>query len=431
MTVQASFPCDFDATTVLAFLRARTLSAEEVLVSCLDRIAEREPDVHAFVAMDVEQALGQARAIDAGRRYGGALEGIPFGIKDVIDVAGMNTHYGSDLPIGVLAQRDAAVVDLLRRAGGLPLGKTETVEFAASGRIPPTRNPHDATRTAGGSSSGSAAAVAAGMVFFAVGTQTGGSLVRPASYNGVYALKPSYGSISVDGVHPHAPSLDCVGWHTRSVVDLDLLASACGFPPPRREVPRSDLRIAICRTPHWDALDGNAQAAFDGLLDQLKTVGVEPQTLCLPREFNELSSAQFAIMRGEARVSFLRWHQRFGDLMHTDLAALFSDEAADAQMALAKAQRIAAACRLAYAEASRPFDTVIVPAATGEAPPWEAGTGSPIMNRMWSALHVPIVAMPIRPRYGRLPIGCQLVGHLYEDRRLIQTAASLNRMLEG
>jgi len=435
--VRPTEPCDLDAVTALAAIRGGSLSAEDLLRSCLDRIAAREPAVRAFVEIDAEAALERARSLDSGKAPGGPLHGLPFGIKDIIDVAGMATRFGSDLPIGRPAVEDAAAIALLRQGGAIPLGKTETVEFAATGRIPPTRNPRDPARTPGGSSSGSAAAVAAGMVPFAIGTQTGGSLVRPAAYTGIHALKPSHGLVSLAGVHPHAPSLDCVGWHTRSVADLDLLASVFRLPPPRRPPAAGpgEVRLAICRGPQWPHLDPEAAAGFEAAVASLAWAGFRLQDVALPPLFDELSAAQATIMRGEARISFRHWHEAWPGRMHPALQSLFDDEteagSGGAALALTAAYRLAASCRLAFADMAAPFDALLTPAATGAAPAFEAGTGSPAMNRMWSALHVPIAALPAGKGTGGLPLGCQLVGSLHADRDLLRAAAWIDRVLGG
>jgi len=435
--VRATEPCDLDAVTTLARIRDGSLSTEDLLRSCLDRIATREPLVHAFVVLDAEAALERARNLDRGNAPGGPLHGLPFGIKDIIDVAGMATRFGSDLPIGRMAVEDAAAIALLRQAGAIPLGKTETVEFAATGRIPPTRNPLDPARTPGGSSSGSAAAVAAGMVPFAIGTQTGGSLIRPAAYTGIHALKPSHGLVSLAGIHPHAPSLDCVGWHTRSVADLDLLASVFRLPPPRHPPAArpGEVRLAICRGPQWPHLDPEAAAAFEATVASLASAGFQLQDVALPPLFDELSAAQWTIMRTEARVSFRHWHDAWREQMHPALQALFEDEteagSGDAPLSMTAAHQLAASCRLAFAELAAPFDALLTPATTGAAPAFEAGTGSPAMNRMWSALHVPIVALPAGKSSGGLPLGCQLIGSLHADRDLLQAAAWIDRILGG
>ncbi|SHG00962.1 Asp-tRNAAsn/Glu-tRNAGln amidotransferase A subunit [Kaistia soli DSM 19436] len=428
-------PCDLDASSALALIRSRQLGAEELVRSCLDRIAEREPTIRAFVSVDADASIAAARLLDNGVGRDGPLQGLPFGVKDVIDVAGMETQFGSDLPIGRVAHADAAVVATLRRAGAIVLGKTESVELAATGRIPPTRNPRDPTRTPGGSSSGSAAAVAAGMVPFAIGTQTGGSLVRPASYVGIHALKPSHGVVPVGGVHPHAPSLDCVGWHARSVADLALVASLFPFPPAPRPVaadPRR-LRVGICWTPQWDEVDGDGRFVFQAAVDRLAAAGIDLGEATLPPLFDGLSAAQLAIMRGEARISFRRYYDCWREQMHPDLAAIFEEDAAPRAGTtdrLADALALAARCRAVFADLAHSFDAIIAPATTGAAPLIGSGTGLPTMNRMWTALHVPIVALPTSRDGSALPIGCQLIGRFREDNHLLQVAAHIDSFLQ-
>ncbi|MBM3522792.1 MAG: amidase, partial [Alphaproteobacteria bacterium] len=206
---------------------AGKLTSEAYIAACLARIAARETLVRAFAHIDAEAALAKARARDRETRRG-PLHGIPVAVKDVIDVAGQPTQHGSPLYTGFRPAQDADCVALLRAAGAVILGKTETLEFAAGGRKPPTRNPHDPEHTPGGSSSGSAAAVADFMVPLALGTQTGGSTIRPASFCGIYAMKPSFGRVSLEGIKHYAPSLDTVTWFARSASDLALAAQAIG-----------------------------------------------------------------------------------------------------------------------------------------------------------------------------------------------------------
>lgn len=424
--------CALDATAALALLNRREIAAVDLVEACLARIARDDGDVRAFVEVDAEGALARARAVDAGTAPAGPLRGLPFAVKDVIDVAGLSTAFGSALPIGRLAATDAAVVALLRRAGGIPLGKTETVEFAANGRIPPTRNPRDLARTPGGSSSGSAAAVAAGMVPVSLGTQTGGSLVRPASFTGIYALKPSHGLVSCDGVHPNAPSVDCVGWHARSVADLGLLGRVLHLPPAQRPAPLRprDLRIAVCRTPEWHRVEADGQRVFEAAAAALAAAGVTVEDLVLPAPFDQLSDAHFAIMCGEGRASFRRWHAAFGDRLHPDLAALYTGDPATAAAELAAARLVAGHCRLAHAALAAGFDAILAPATTGEAPLHDGtGAGSPMMNRMWSALQVPLVALPAGLGAHGLPIGGQLVGRFAADLDLVAVAAVVDGIL--
>ncbi|MBB5751556.1 amidase [Prosthecomicrobium pneumaticum] len=421
-------PADLGAAEGLARIREGSLTAVAWTAACLDRIATEEPRIRAFAALDPEGALGRARAVDRGTVPPGRLAGLPIAVKDIIDVEGQPTGFGSDLPIGAVAARDAGIVALLRAAGAIPLGKTETVEFAALGRIPPTRNPRDPGRTPGGSSSGSAAAVAAGMVPLALGTQTGGSLVRPAAFTGVHALKPSHGLVSLDGVHPHAPSLDCVGWHARSVDDLALLAEVCGFPPAAAR-PARRLRIAACRSPAWSAAAPDMRAAFEAALGTLRQAGVEIVDLDLPPDFDTLGETQLVLMRAEAQVSFAPWRRRWGAHMHPDLAAILTEEARIPPARRAAAQAHAALCRIAFAEIMAGVDAVLAPAAIGEAPPFGTGTGSPAMNRMWTVLQVPIVALPIGRGAAGLPLGGQLVGPLYGDRDLLAIAGRVATIL--
>src|SRR5436305_6259229 len=227
------------------------LTAEAAMRSCFDRIAEREPVIRAWAHLDREQALAAARASDKGGRRG-VLKGVPFGIKDIFDTADMPTGYGSPIYTGCRPGFTASAASLPRAAGGILLGKTVTTEFA--NRHPgPTADPHNPAHTPGGSSSGSAAAVADCMVPFAIGTQTGGSVIRPAAYCGVVGFKASYSLFPPAGMHPNTESLDTVGIMARSVEDIALFRAALmaiPYDPPA--MPAWPPRLALCRTPHWD-----------------------------------------------------------------------------------------------------------------------------------------------------------------------------------
>src|SRR5829696_6377318 len=263
-------------------LAARELSSEELVAGCLERIAAREPELRAWAHLDSEIAVAEARERDAEERRG-PLHGLPVGVKDVIDTADLPTSYGSPIYAGHRPDRDAECVAWLREAGAVVLGKTVTTEFATY-EPPPTVNPHDPARTPGGSSSGSAAAVAAGMAPLAYGTQTAGSVIRPASFCGVVGFKPAHGWRSAAGIKRLSERLDTLGLFARSVGDTALLG---GFEAPS---PREG-RVAFCRTPWWDALEDGGRAAVEEAAARLGADEVE-----LPPEFGELAAAQETVM---------------------------------------------------------------------------------------------------------------------------------------
>src|SRR5512144_1580189 len=278
---------DLSAVEAAALIRQGVLTSRELVEGCLARVRQLEPAVQAWTYLDPDHALAQARAADEAKASGapiGALHGVPVGLKDIIDTADMPTENGSVLHAGRTPSRDAAVTELLRAAGAVIMGKTVTTEFAT--RTPgKTRNPHDPAPTPGGSSSGSAAAVAAGMVPLALGSQTGGSTIRPGSYCGVFALKPTHGLISRHGMFRLSRSLDHVGLFARGVEDLGLLLEELAGHDERDpdthprargpyrsvalEEPPGAPRLGFFRTGRWNRVAADAQAAFVGLVGRL------------------------------------------------------------------------------------------------------------------------------------------------------------------
>src|SRR4051794_5921366 len=255
-------PWQLTATEARAKLQEGRLTAEALVRSCLERIAAREPVVKAWNFLDPALVIADAR--EADKAYvRGVLHGLPIGVKDMIDTADMPTTHNSPIYQGLRQGRDAACVAVARGEGAVILGKTDTVEFAAGGRRALTRNPHDPTRTPGGSSSGSGAAVADGMLPLAFGTQTGGSLIRPASFNGVYGMKPTHGVVNSEGAKRYSHTLDTIGWYGRAPGDLRLVAEAFrlfGLDVPLGK-PLRQLRVALCRGPNWHLAAPESQEA--------------------------------------------------------------------------------------------------------------------------------------------------------------------------
>ena len=298
------------ATEAAALMASGEISSEALVRACLGRIDEREADVRAWVAIDRESALAVARAADRTRRERkgnvSPLLGIPLGIKDIINTVDLPTEHNSSIFRGYRAGSDAAVVALLRHAGAIVLGKTETVEFAAHGRPAPTRNPRDLSRTPSGSSSGSAAAVADFMVPLALGTQTGGSLIRPSSYCGCVGFKPTYGLVSMEGIKLFSVSLDTVGWCARSVADISLVAKVLideAMPSAGRAV--AGLKIGVCRTPYWDRAEQAARSAIEETARRLNAAGATVAEFELGGEFADIRDLQETTMCGEGYFSFL------------------------------------------------------------------------------------------------------------------------------
>ena len=297
-------PNELTAAEAARQIAAGTLTNRDLVAACLARIDQRDPLIQAWVHVDRNLALAAAQACDESpsRR---PLHGVPVGIKDIINTVDMPTQHNSRIYQGHRPAEDAACVALLRAAGAVILGKTQTVEFASVGAKPPTRNPHDPERTPGGSSSGSGAAVGDHMVPLALGTQTGGSTIRPASFCGAYGMKPTFGTVSFNGAKHYAPSLDTIGWIAAGVEDLGLVARAVGLlvqPAPPREL--ESLRIGVCHTPHWPDAEPASRDAVQATATALGDAGGTIDEIALPDSFDDLTAAQNTVMHGEGRYSF-------------------------------------------------------------------------------------------------------------------------------
>src|SRR6266849_5942444 len=284
-------PHRLPATTLVRLIANGELSAEGVIESCLDRIAEREPVVRAWSHLAAEVALAQARAVDkAGKKT--LLNGVPFGLKDIFDTADMPTTYGSPIYAGWRPASDASAAALPRAAGGILLGKTVTTEFA-NAHPGPTTNPHDPGFSPGGSSSGSAAAVADFMVPLAIGTQTGGSVIRPAAYCGVVGFKPSFGLFPPAGMHVNTESLDTVGAMARSVEDIALFRTALmAIRYEKPAMPERAPRLALCRTPHWDRAQPEGKSVLEDAARGLAAAGAEIVEAELPNACGNVAEIQ-------------------------------------------------------------------------------------------------------------------------------------------
>src|SRR5262245_33250858 len=279
----------FSCTDIAQGIAAGKFTAEAVVSDCLERIAAREPTVQAWATIDKEYALRQARELDRGPRRG-ALHGVPIGVKDIIDTVDLPTEMGSEIYKGNRSFSDAACVAVARAAGAVILGKTVTAEFA--GMFPgPTTNPHNAAHTPGGSSSGSAAAVADFMVPAAFGTQTGGSILRPAAYCGAVGYKPTFNLINRAGIKFAAETLDTLGLIARTVDDVEFLTAVLVNRPPRYERMEAAPRIGLCRTPLWDTAEPETKSAVEDAAARLAKAGASVKEIVLPEEFSRLYNA--------------------------------------------------------------------------------------------------------------------------------------------
>ena len=417
-------PNELTATELSTAIAAGRLGVEDAVRACLDRAAARDPVVRAWSFLDPAAVLRRARELDKLPRRG-PLHGVPVAVKDMIDTADMPTQHNSPLFEGHRPALDAACVSTLRSAGAIILGKTDTTEFAAAGRRAATRHPLDPGRSPGGSSAGSAAAVADFQAPLALGTQTAGSTMRPASFCGVFAMKPTWGAVSREGVKHYAPSLDTLTWFARSVDDLGLLCDAFAVhdDAPPRPVALPGARFALCRTPMWPHAGPGSHAAMAAAGERLRAAGAEVTELTLPPAFDGLTEAQAAIMLGEGRAAFLDLVRRHGAAAHDDFHARAENRAGITRAAMLAAYDAAARCRTAFDALAGEYDAVIVPSARDEAPAYADGPGDAVFNRMWTLLHGPSVNVPATHGPAGLPVGVTLLAPRFRDRRLLAAAA--------
>jgi Asp-tRNA(Asn)/Glu-tRNA(Gln) amidotransferase A subunit family amidase len=399
-------------------IRDGKLRPEELMEACLARIAAREPVVRAFAWFD-EAAAGRGAA--AARP--GPLYGLPIGVKDVLDTADMPSEYGSPIWSGWRPRADAAAVAWARAAGGVAIGKTVTTEFAT--RKPgPTANPHNLAHTPGGSSSGSAAGVADFFFPLAYGTQTAGSVIRPAAYCGVVGFKPTFGTINRFGMKVMAESLDTVGVMARSVADCALFAGAVagrdfGNPEVR---PERSLRIGVCRSPAWDKAGPETHALLERVASALGRAGASVVDRELPPEVAAVADAHTIVMNNES-----------GRAMGWELASAREQlseglrERLEFGLACGEAEVLAA--NAVFVQAQRSFsgcmdgvDALVTPSAPGEAPAGLEWTGDPAFNLIWTSLHVPCVTVPAGTGPNGLPLGIQIVTRIGQDQQALAWA---------
>ncbi len=422
------------------------ITSEDLVRACLDRIEQVEGEIGAWAHLDADYALEQARAADEARAGGaptGPLHGLPVAVKDIIDTADMPTENGSPIHAGRQPRRDATVVARLRAAGAVILGKTVTTEFAlySPGK---TANPHDTKRTPGGSSSGSAAAVACGMAPAALGSQTNGSMIRPASFCGVFGYKPTHGLISRRGVLTLSRPLDTLGVFARDLDDLALLAEAimgfdAGDPDTRpraaprllevsREDPPVTPDLVLVKSPVWDQADADCQEAFAELAEVL---GDAMDEFALPAPFEDAVERHKTVMLPDVAKALGAAYDADKERMSETLRAMIEEgrriTAVDYNRALDHAEVLNAGLDEVFDR----YDAIVTPAAPGEAPEGLETTGNPAFCSLWTYLGVPAISLPLMSGADGLPIGVQLIGPRGDDARLLRTARWLVARLAG
>ena len=431
-------PAAFTASEAARKIQQGLLTSEELVQSCLERIRDVEPKVQAWTFLDEDHALAQARAADARKRSGepiGPLHGLPVGLKDIIDTADMPTENGCALHKGRTPRADAAVVSMLRAAGAVILGKTVSTECAyySPGK---TRNPWNPEHTPGGSSSGSAAAVAASMVPLALGSQTNGSVIRPAAFCGVFGFKPTHGLIPRSGILQLSRTLDHVGLFARSLDDIALLAeelagyheddpdtrprSRVPFQQISREEPPIEPMLAFIKTPHWDRVDPEAKDAFGELVEAL---GERVEEVDLFPSAAAAWDWHKTVMEVDMAASFEREWEQGRDRLSPQLRSLIERgrevRAVDYKRALGAVAPVVASLDELFLER---YDAILTPAAPGVAPKGLGSTGDPRFCTLWTLLGMPALSLPLMQGAGGLPLGAQLVGRRGFDARLMRTA---------
>jgi Asp-tRNA(Asn)/Glu-tRNA(Gln) amidotransferase A subunit family amidase len=414
------------------------IGSEELIESCLARIRAEEARVQAWTFLDPEHGLRQARAADEWKREGkplGALHGVPVGIKDIIDTQDMPTENGTVLHAGRMPMEDAAVVRMLRAAGAIILGKTVTTELAtyAPGK---TRNPHSAEHTPGGSSSGSAAAVAAHMVPLALGTQTNGSIIRPAAYCGVIGFKPSFGLIPRQGVLKQSRPLDQLGVFARSVKDAALLVEQIiGYDerdpdtqprarPPLRDIaaqePPVPPHLAFVKTPLWNKADAESHEAIAELVSHL---GEQVEEFRFPPAFKDAWKWHQTIMEADIALNYEQEYEQGKDKLSESLRDQIERgrrvRAVEYNKALGRIPVLNGVLNELFEQR---FEAILTPATAGTAPRGLDSTGSPAFCTFWTLCGMPAITLPLMRGANGLPLGVQLVGPRGGDARLLRTA---------
>ncbi|PCJ07935.1 MAG: glutamyl-tRNA amidotransferase [Rhodobacteraceae bacterium] len=426
---------------------AGQFSSEELTEACLARIEETDKTIRAWAYLDPAEALASARMMDLIRRSGratGPLHGVPIGLKDIIDTVDMPTQRGSAIFAGRQPEADACIVERLREAGAVILGKTKTTELAF---VHPTdtTNPHDPSRTPGGSSSGSAAAVAAHQVPLAIGTQTNGSVIRPASFCGIYGFKPTRGVISRRGVLQTSASLDQVGGFARTLEDVALLSDVIGSYDPndplsfarprpqmacgaRAEVPVQP-DIAWFDLPFNSRLDEDAREGLDAVISQL---GGRVERFAPAPQMTDLVAVQAIIHEYEINLHLASVFENHWDRISQTLQPVIERARKISPAQYEDALEVKRSCEASFAKHFTDFDAILAPSATGEAPLLTTNsTGDPVFCTLWTLAGLPTISLPLLVGENNLPVGVQLIGGLEEDDRLLRTAAWMQTKLAG
>ena len=419
------------ASQAVRAIARRDIKATDLLLSCLDRIGQRESLIKAWVSLDKENALARARELDKGP-IKGILHGLPIGIKDLFDTHDLPTGYGSPIYANHYPATDAVSVALMRQAGGIILGKTVSTEFATF-KAPATVNPHDLKHSPGGSSSGSAAAIADFMVPLATGSQTAGSIIRPACYCGVVGFKPSFGKIMVAGVKALSPSLDTLGCFGRSVGDVALGVAAMSDDLELAHVAElhNKPRVSICKTQDWSFASKETAGALALARFTAEAIAKgSVKDIILPNACNEITLIQSRIMSFEMARALSFEQKRFAKKITPQLLQQLNEGSKISYEQYQKDLQAAKEARLAVEQLfQNEVDLVIAPSATGEAPIAKEGTGNPVFCRGWTLLGLPCINLNISSGPNGLPVGVQLIAGPGKDAFLLSVASAFAKAL--
>jgi Asp-tRNA(Asn)/Glu-tRNA(Gln) amidotransferase A subunit family amidase len=421
---------EMSATEIVTAVHSGKTTCEAVALACLDRIEERQPQVQAWQHLQPSQVIEYARALDkSGKR--GALTGVPFGVKDVIDTSTMPTEYGSPIYRGHRPKSDAACVALSRKAGAVLMGKTVTTEFA--NRHPGcTRHPLDPSRTPGGSSSGSAAAVADRMVPLTIGTQTSGSTIKPGSFCGVFAYRPTHDDLRCAGLKESAHSLDTLGVFARSIEDValyrDVLIGVRHEPLP--DISQCVPRIGFCRTHHWPKVEAATQKLFEEAAQTLGRAGATVAEVVLPEEFARIDEAHQSISSFEFSRNFTWEIENHWDEISDTLRNGRLKKGLECSFErYSEARELAQRCRGLLSGIFEKYDVLLTSPVVGEAPVGLTSTGDSSLCVLWTTMLVPVVGIPVFTGPSGLPVGAQLVGKWNGDRKLLSVAQWIHARL--
>lgn len=417
------------ATEMVAAVCAGTTTCEAITRACLERVAAREDEVQAWSYINPEQAIAEAKARDRSDRRG-PLVGVPFSVKDIIDTADMPTEYGSPIYAGYRPRADASCVALSRKAGGVLLGKSVTTEFA-NFHPSKTRNPLDLSRTPGGSSSGSAAAVADHMVALSIGSQTSGSTVRPAAFCGVFGYRPTFGDLRCVGIKEAAGSLDTLGLIARSIEDIALYRDVLLDIEPGPVTPDVPApRVGFCRTHLWSLLEPSTRQLFEDAAGRLARAGAVVSDVELPGDFEGIPDAHRLISGFEFSRNFAWEIEHHWDKISTTLrTGRIRDGLNCSFPSYLESRALAERCRQLLAPIFEKYDVLLTACATGEAPVGFSTTGNAKLALIWTTMHVPAISVPAFTGPNGMPIGAYIVGKRNRDRELFAFARWIHRKL--